>query len=141
MKALLSGLRHRHVVPLAVVLALLAGWVWAAAPAGAIAPATSAPGASALPPSWVARNPIAVLGPVVRSALSPDALSPPFTPAQIRKAYGIDGLSQTGAGKTIAVIIAFRSDTIQSDLNTFCYAIRVAAIDSDHRPTGRGPAG
>ena len=42
-----------------------------------------------------------------------------YTPAQIRHAYGIDQLSTTGAGQTIAIVDAFGSPTIQQDLNTF----------------------
>jgi subtilase family serine protease len=43
-----------------------------------------------------------------------------YSPAQIRHAYGVDGLTVTGAGQTIAVTVALGSPTIQSDLNTFC---------------------
>jgi len=42
-----------------------------------------------------------------------------YTPAQIRHAYGIDQLSTTGAGQTIAIVDAFGSPTLQQDLNTF----------------------
>jgi subtilase family serine protease len=42
-----------------------------------------------------------------------------FSPAQIRKAYGVDQLSYTGAGQTVAIVDAYGSPTIQSDLATF----------------------
>jgi subtilase family serine protease len=41
------------------------------------------------------------------------------TPSQMRTAYGINLLSQTGAGQTIAIVDAYGSPTIQNDLNTF----------------------
>ena len=43
-----------------------------------------------------------------------------YTPAQIRKAYGFDHVSSSGAGQTIAIVDAFGSPTIQTDLDTFC---------------------
>ncbi|MGA3006901.1 MAG: choice-of-anchor tandem repeat GloVer-containing protein [Opitutaceae bacterium] len=45
-----------------------------------------------------------------------------FTPAQVRHAYGYDQLASTGSGQTIAIVDAYGSPTIQSDLNTFCAA-------------------
>lgn len=51
-------------------------------------------------------------------------LSPPFTPAQITKAYGVNGISfgstaGNGAGQTIAIIDAFNDPNIVSDVSTF----------------------
>jgi len=43
-----------------------------------------------------------------------------YTPAQIRHAYGVDQLAATGAGQTIAIVDAYGSPTIQTDLDTFC---------------------
>jgi len=40
--------------------------------------------------------------------------------AQIRHAYGFDQIAGTGAGQTIAIVDAYGSATIQSDLDTFC---------------------
>jgi subtilase family serine protease len=48
-------------------------------------------------------------------APSPSGLSP----NQLRKAYGLDLLSASGAGTTIAIVDAYGSPTIQNDLNTF----------------------
>jgi subtilase family serine protease len=42
-----------------------------------------------------------------------------FQPSQIRKAYGLDQLSYTGSGQTIAIVDAYGSPTIQNDLATF----------------------
>src|SRR5439155_25939585 len=42
-----------------------------------------------------------------------------YSPAQIRHAYGIDKLTQDGAGQTIAIVDAYDAPNIQSDLNTF----------------------
>jgi subtilase family serine protease len=43
-----------------------------------------------------------------------------YSPAQVRHAYGFDNVAATGAGQTIAIVDAYGSPTIQSDLNTFC---------------------
>ena len=42
-----------------------------------------------------------------------------FGPAQIRAAYGIDKVNATGAGRTIVIVDAFQSPTIQHDLDLF----------------------
>ena len=41
------------------------------------------------------------------------------TPSQMRTAYGINKLTQNGAGQTIAIVDAYGSPTIQNDLNVF----------------------
>ena len=45
-----------------------------------------------------------------------------YTPAQIQAAYGFNSLYSTtsGTGRTIAIIDAYGSPTLQSDLNAFC---------------------
>jgi hypothetical protein len=43
----------------------------------------------------------------------------PYSPAQIRRAYGVDQLTNNGAGQTIAIIDAFDAPTISSDLDSF----------------------
>jgi subtilase family serine protease len=43
-----------------------------------------------------------------------------YSPAKMRHAYGFDVVSGTGAGQTIAIVEAYGSSTIQSDLNKFC---------------------
>ncbi|HEV7654456.1 MAG TPA: S53 family peptidase [Mycobacteriales bacterium] len=42
-----------------------------------------------------------------------------FGPAQIRAAYGIDKVNATGAGRSIVIVDAFQSPTIQHDLDLF----------------------
>ncbi len=42
-----------------------------------------------------------------------------YSPAQIKKAYGIDKISGTGKGKTIALIVAYDDPNIVSDVATF----------------------
>src|SRR5690349_1797947 len=41
------------------------------------------------------------------------------TPSQMKTAYGVNLLSNNGAGQTIAIVDAYGSPTIQNDLNTF----------------------
>ena len=42
-----------------------------------------------------------------------------YSPTQIRTAYGINQLSETGAGQTIAIVDAFNDPTIVADLTAF----------------------
>lgn len=42
-----------------------------------------------------------------------------YGPAQIRAAYGVDKLPANGAGRTIVIVDAFQSPTIQHDLDLF----------------------
>lgn len=48
-----------------------------------------------------------------------------YTPAQLRSAYGISALpkSQNGAGQTVAIIDAYASPTIVSDVNAYSAAL------------------
>lgn len=66
---------------------------------------------------WVAHHPLHYKH--NSNGIHPNAVSTVYSPAQIKKAYGIDQLSKTGAGQTIALIEAYGSPTITSDLNTF----------------------
>ena len=50
-----------------------------------------------------------------------------YTPAQIRHAYGFDQMTADGTGQTIAIIDAYGSSSIQSDLNTFCSDFNIAS--------------
>src|SRR5437660_389977 len=43
-----------------------------------------------------------------------------YTPVKMRHAYGFDLVTGTGTGQTIAIVEAYGSSTIQSDLNKFC---------------------
>jgi subtilase family serine protease len=42
-----------------------------------------------------------------------------YTPSQVRSAYGVAGSGLTGAGQTVAIIDAYASPTILSDVNTY----------------------
>ena len=58
----------------------------------------------------------------VSASLSPavgPAVSGPYTPTQIRHAYGFDQLSYDGTGQTIALIDAYDDPTAASDLASF----------------------
>jgi subtilase family serine protease len=46
-------------------------------------------------------------------------VSAPYTPAQIKLAYGISQVPQNGAGQTIAIIDAYDDPTIAANLQTF----------------------
>jgi subtilase family serine protease len=50
-----------------------------------------------------------------------------YGPAQIRAAYGIDKLAANGAGRTIVIVDAFQSPTIQEDLDAFDTLFEVPA--------------
>jgi subtilase family serine protease len=55
-----------------------------------------------------------------------------YTPAQMRSAYGISALpaSQNGAGQTVAIIDAYASPTIVSDVNTYSAALGEPGLTS-----------
>jgi hypothetical protein len=80
------------------------------------------------PKGWQVHHPIHIRG-GVHKGIHPDS-SPGesgYTPAQIRHAYGIDQLSNTGAGQTIAIIDAYGSPTIQNDLAAFDHEYNLPA--------------
>jgi hypothetical protein len=64
-----------------------------------------------------------VASPAIESSVQPAATSAlpqtAMTPAQIRAAYGFNGVRQDGTGQTIAIIEAFNDPTLSSDLNAF----------------------
>jgi hypothetical protein len=53
-----------------------------------------------------------------------------YTPAQIKVAYSITGLSETGAGQTIAIVDAYNDPNITSDLGVFDSQFGLAAPPS-----------
>jgi hypothetical protein len=53
-----------------------------------------------------------------------------ITPAEIKSAYGFTGLSEDGAGQTIAIIDAYNDPNITSDLGTFDSEFDLAAPPS-----------
>lgn len=50
-----------------------------------------------------------------------------FTPSQIRHGYGVDQLSSTGGGQTIAIVDAYGSPTLSNDVATFDNQFGLAA--------------
>lgn len=59
-------------------------------------------------------------GPSSPPAVNPPATAPaPYTPAQVRHAYGFDRLNLDGSGQTIAIIDAYDDPTIAADLRAF----------------------
>jgi subtilase family serine protease len=71
------------------------------------------------PPDPGATHPI-IYAPI--TGAQPSTTGPPYTPSQVRTAYGINSLpaSNTGAGQKIAIVDAYGSSTITSDLAYFC---------------------
>lgn len=64
----------------------------------------------------------------------------PYSPAQIRHAYGVDtllGASVTGAGQKIGIVDAYGDPSIQTDLNNFCnyYGIPATTVQILGRST------
>lgn len=64
-------------------------------------------------PVWEAHPPIHI-----KNGATPTYQSG-YKPSQIKHAYGLDQVTATGKGQTIAIVDAYGSPTIQSDLNTF----------------------
>jgi subtilase family serine protease len=56
---------------------------------------------------------------------------PTFQPSQLQKAYGLNQLSETGAGQTIAIVDAYGSPSIQSDLNAYSTAFGLPQTQID----------
>ncbi|HET7616050.1 MAG TPA: S53 family peptidase [Bacillales bacterium] len=52
-----------------------------------------------------------------------------YSPKQIRNAYGVDELANTGKGQTIAIVDAYGSPTIRKDLKTFDQQFGLSAAD------------
>jgi subtilase family serine protease len=44
----------------------------------------------------------------------------PYSPAQIRTAYGVDQIAATGEGQKIGIVDAYGDPSIQTDLNNLC---------------------
>src|ERR1039457_2396579 len=78
----------------------------------------------ARPPLFVNFGPFN--GPGNGNGANSAATSVYYTPAQIRQAYGFDQLNADGTGQTIAIVDAYGSSSIQSDLNTFCKDFSIA---------------
>ena len=99
------------------LVALVAGLLVAAAYPAAASPGSKAPAIAVAPHYKVAGK----ADPDVPPTFGCQVSTPPtcYGPAQIRTAYGIDKVNATGAGRTIVIVDAFQSPTIQQDLNLF----------------------
>ena len=64
--------------------------------------------------------------------------SAPYTPAQVRNAYGFDKVSYDGTGQTIAVVDAYDDRNIASDLKTFDRTFGLADPPSFVKATPEG---
>ena len=58
---------------------------------------------------------------------STTSTAPPYTPQQVRHAYGFDQVTATGAGQTIAIVDAYGSASAQKDLDTFSSYFGIAS--------------
>lgn len=52
-----------------------------------------------------------------------------YTPAQMKKAYGVDSTVGTGKGKTIAIVVAYGSPSLKSDIAAFDKKFGLADAD------------
>ena len=66
------------------------------------------------------------------------AAAAPYTPAQIRHAYGFDQLALDGTGQTIAIVDAYDDPTIANDLATFDAQFGLPAPASFTKATPQG---
>jgi subtilase family serine protease len=66
------------------------------------------------------------------------AAAAPYTPAQIRHAYGFDKLSYDGSGQTIAIVDAFDDPNVLADLRTFDRTFGLANPPSFIKATPEG---
>lgn len=82
------------------------------------------------PAGWEAHPPFRVHGKPTRG--TPTG----YSPAQIRRAYGFDALSSTGAGQVIGIVDAYDDPTVASDLATF---IKQFGLASMHGLTSSDP--
>jgi subtilase family serine protease len=99
------------------LVALVAGLLVAAAAPAAASAGTKTPAIAVAPHYRVAGK----AEPGVPHTFSCQLTHPAgcYGPAQIRAAYGVDKVNADGAGKTIVIVDAFQSPTIQHDLDLF----------------------
>lgn len=74
-------------------------------------------------------HPLTVVEPVRAGRFDASDSFSGYTPAQIRKAYGLDKLAGTGAGQTIAIVECYGDPTLQSDLAQFDTQYGLPAAD------------
>ena len=80
---------------------------------------SASPALPAFPEGWTAYHPMVPFLPAAGTGITPSAVTQGLSPQQIRTAYGINLLGSNGAGKTIAIVDAYGSPTITSDLTIF----------------------
>ena len=61
--------------------------------------------------------------------LAATAASAPYTPAQIRTAYGFGTASNQGKGETVAIVDAYDDPNVSNDLSTFDSTFGLPALD------------
>jgi Calx-beta domain/FG-GAP-like repeat/Carboxypeptidase regulatory-like domain len=85
-------------------------------------------------PSTIAKNASTNLG-VVASPQNPSVVTAPIDPSQMRTAYGLNLLPDSGTGITIAIVDAFNDPTIVTDANAFNTAFSLPLFNSAGGPT------
>src|ERR1043166_2069372 len=99
-------------------------------PFAASAPAQDSPELPAPLPPVVARPPLYIVPFISTTPVG-------YSPSKMRHAYGFDVVSGTGSGQSIAIVEAYGSSTIQSDVTKFCttFAIPTTTV-SVYYPQG-----
>ncbi|WP_435008284.1 hypothetical protein P12x_005540 [Tundrisphaera lichenicola] len=117
-RLLVESLEGRQLLAVGVVSSPLAGIPSEAWPAAIGRPVAEPAPSDTFSVTYSASEPSMPGGPTVDPLVGPQA-SAPYTPAQIRHAYGFDQLGYDGTGQTIAIIDAFDSPSIATDLQAF----------------------
>ncbi len=71
----------------------------------------------------------------VAAPQNPSVVTAPINPTQMRAAYGVSLLSDSGAGQTIAIVDAFNDPTIITDANAFSTAFGLPQFNSSGGPS------
>jgi subtilase family serine protease len=117
---------HGRAATLSWLVALVAGLLVAAAyPAVASSSGSKTPAIAVAPHYKVAGHANPAVPPTFTCQTQPSGGC--FGPAQIRAAYGIDKVNADGAGRTIVIVDAFQSPTIQHDLDLFSQVFELPA--------------
>lgn len=74
-------------------------------------------------PAWVATPPFRIRGNATATYQNG------YAPAQIKDAYGLNQVSETGTGETIAIVDAYGSPSVQNDVATFDGQFNLPAIN------------
>lgn len=103
--------------------AVLGGACLALIAAGAAPAVASQASGQSHKPDWVATPPYRLKGGATATYQAG------YSPVQVQAAYGLNLISQTGAGETIAIVDAYGSPTIQSDVATFDSQFNLPAVN------------